>query len=453
MKIIIIGCGKVGIALAAQLVSEDHDVTLIDESAQKIQNVPDDIDAIKYVGNGASVAVLREAGVDTADLLIAVTGLDEVNLLCCLIAKKAGNCHTIARVRNPVYYEEIEFIRKQLGLSMIINPELAAANEISRILRFPSAIKIDVFAKGRVELVKFKVLPEYKLDGLSIMDVMGRCRSDVLISGVERGGETAIPDGQFVLQNHDIVSVMATPKNSMDFFRKIGVQQTGRVNNAMIVGGGKIAVYLAKQLIPMGIRVKIIERDRNRCEELGELLPSALIIHGDGSDQNLLQEEGLREAESFVTLTNMDEENIFLALFARENSHAKLVTKVNKIAFDEIIRKMDLGSLIHPKFITADSIVQHVRAMQNSIGSNVETLYHILDGKAEALEFLIREESEVTNIPLMELSLKDNLLLASINRGGQIRIPRGHDQIQKGDTVIVVTTHAGLSDIRDILKR
>lgn len=452
MKIIVIGCGKVGMALARQLAQENHDVVMVDESVERLQSIAEEIDAIKLVGNGASIAIQTEAGVEKADILIAVTGSDELNLLCCLVAKKVGDCHTIARVRNPVYHKEIEFIKEKLGLSMIINPELASANEISRILRFPSATKIAPFAKGKAELITFKVRPEFQLDGLSVMEIDSKYHFDILISGVERGDEVTIPDGKYVIRNGDMVSIMASPRSSMEFFRKIGVP-TNKVNNTMIVGGSKIAVYLADQLATMRIRVKIIERDKKRCEQLCELLPNALIINGDGSDRDLLQSEGLDRAESFVTLTSMDEENVFLALFAKENSNAKLVTKINRIAFDEIIDQMDLGSLIHPKYITADYILQHVRAMQNTIGSNVETLYQILDGKAEALEFQIREDSEVTNIPLMDISLKDNLLIGCINRNGRIHIPKGQDQILKGDTVIVVTTHKGLNDIRDILKK
>ena len=384
----------------------------------------------------------------TADMLIAVTGSDEMNLLCCLIARKVGHCHTIARVRNPIYSNELTFIKQQLGISMIINPEYAAATEISRILRFPSAIKIDPFAKGKVELLKFKVKPEFKLDGLSVMDIDSQFRCDVLIGGVERGDEVAIPDGKFVIKNGDMVSIIASPANSAEFFRKIGIQ-TNQVRNTMIVGGGTIAYYLAA----MKIRVKIVEKDKARCEVLTELLDDALILNGDGTDRQLLLEEGLMTAEAFVTLTNMDEENVFLALYAKENSSAKLVTKVNRIAFDELISKLDLGSLIYPKYITADYILQYVRAMQNTIGSNVETLYHILDGRAEALEFVIREESEVTGIPLMNLNLKSNLLIGCINRGGNIKIARGQDCIQQGDTVIVLTSQKGLRDIRDILRK
>ena len=452
MNIIIIGCGKVGTTLAEQLVKETHNVVMIDSSPERVQSVSEDIDAIKLVGNGASIAILMEAGVQNADILIAVTGSDELNLLCCLIARKAGSCHTIARVRNPIYNREIKFIKEQLGISMIINPEMAAATEISRILRFPSAIKIDTFAKGRVELLKFKLKPEFGLNGLTVMDVDVHLRCNVLFVGVERGEEVFIPDGKFVLQDGHMVSIIAAPESSAEFFHKIGVQ-TNQVKNALIVGGGTIAYYMSQQLSSMKIKVKLVEKSRERCDYLVEHLEHVMVINGDGTDRKLLMEEGLKNAEAFVTLTNMDEENVFLTLYAKDNSNAKLVTKVNRIAFDELISRMDLGSLIYPKYITADYILQYVRAMQNSIGSNVETLYHILDGHAEALEFVIREESAVTGIPLINISLKENLLIGCINRGGEVHIPRGQDCIMKGDTVVVVTSQKGLHDIRDILKK
>ena len=299
MDIIIIGCGKVGTTLAEQLVREDYNVVMIDTSAERMQRVSDDIDAIKLVGNGASISMQIEAGVQTADMLIAVTGSDEMNLLCCLIARKVGHCHTIARVRNPIYSNELTFIKQQLGISMIINPEYAAATEISRILRFPSAIKIDPFAKGKVELLKFKVKPEFKLDGLSVMDIDSQFRCDVLIGGVERGDEVAIPDGKFVIKNGDMVSIIASPANSAEFFRKIGIQ-TNQVRNTLIVGGGTIAYYLAKLLAAMKIRVKIVEKDKARCEVLTELLDDALILNGDGTDRQLLLEEGLMDGQGLL---------------------------------------------------------------------------------------------------------------------------------------------------------
>lgn len=452
MKIIIIGCGKVGFALAEELTHEDHDVTVIDVSARRLQEVEDDLDALQIVGNGSSIGTLIEAGVNETDLLIAVTGSDELNLLCCLIAKKQGNCQTVARVRNPVYNKEIDFIKQSLGISMIINPEMAAASEIARLLRFPSAIKIDTFAKGKVELLKFRIKPEFKLDQIPIYELPARAKCDILVSGVERGEEAYIPNGNFVLQNGDLVSIIASPRNAAAFFSNIGLK-TNQVKNCMMVGGGTIAIYLAKQLLDMKIRVVIIDKSLERCEKLTEILPDAMIIHGDGTNKKLLREENLENAEAFVTLTNMDEENILLALFARENSKAKLVTKVNRISFDNIIDQLDLGSVIYPKYITTDYILQYIRAMQNSIGSNVETLYHILDNKAEALEFCICENSPVVNIKLKDLKLKSNLLLGCIHRKGKVIIPRGNDSIQVGDTVIVVTTQKGLGDIRDILAK
>lgn len=453
MNIIIIGCGKVGLTLAETLSAENHDLVLVDESSARLQSIPESLDALRVLGNGASINTLLEAGIEEADILISVTGSDELNLLCCLIAKKAGHCHTIARVRNPIYNKEIDFIKEKLGLSMIINPELTAATEISRLLRFPSAIKIDTFAKGRVELLKFRIRPEFGLNDTPISQIGSKTNSNILICGVERGNDITIPDGRFVLKDNDMLSIIASPKNAASFFHKIGLQ-THQVSNTMIVGGGTIAYYTALLLQEMKIDVRIVENNMERCEELSLLLPDATIIHGDGTDKQLLLEEGLTTAESFVTLTGLDEENILLSLFAGNNSHAKLVTKVNKIAFTDIINNLEIGSVIYPKNLTADYILQYVRAMSNSIGSNnVETLYQILDNRAEALEFAIREESEVTNIPLCELKTKDNLLIGCINRHGKIRIPRGQDSIQVGDTVIIVTTQKGLQDIRDIVKK
>lgn len=452
MKIIIIGCGKVGRTLAQQLSEEQHDIVLVDTNAEKLQEVTEEIDAMTLVGNGASIGVQKEAGVKDADMLIAITNSDELNLLCCLIAKKVSKCETVARVRNPIYSEEINFIKERLGVSMSLNPELATATEMARLLRFPSAIQIDTFAKGRVELLKFKVKPEFDMDGLAVSGLADKFKCDILICGVERDGEVTIPGGDFILKDNDLVSIVASPTNSAAFFKKIGLG-TNQVKNALIVGGGTLGYYLAKQLLSMKIRVRIVEKDAKRCEELSELLPEAVIINGDGTDKKLLLQSGLEAAEAFITLTNIDEENIFLALYAKDQSHAKLITKVNRFAFDNIIEKLDLGSVIYPKYITADYILQYVRAMQNSIGSNVETLYQILDNQAEALEFSIREDGPVVGVPLMDLALKKNLLVACINHNGRIIIPRGHDQIQVGDTVIIVTTEKGFQDINDILRK
>ena len=383
--------------------------------------------------------------------MIAVTTLDELNLLCCLIARKAGGCNTIARVRNPIYNRDIGYIKEELGLSMVINPEYAASCEIARLLKFPSAIKVDTFAKGRVELLKCKIGEGSVLSGKPLTYISSGLHCDVLICTVERGEEAFIPSGNFELQEKDIISVVASPKKANEFFRKIGMT-TNRIKNCLIIGGGETTYYLAKQLLPMGIEIKIIEQNKARCNELSELLPQAMVIHGDGTERNLLYEEGMPQAQSFVSWTNLDEENIMLSLFAKSVSKAKTITKVHRIAYDEILDSMDLGSVLYPQNITAEYIIQYVRAMQNSIGSNIETLYQLIENKVEALEFRVHEKSELVGVPLKELQLKDNLLIACINRKGTIITPGGQDSIEVGDTVVVVTTNQGFHDLKDILK-
>ena len=450
MKIIIVGCGKIGVTLAEQLNSEHHDITLIDSDGAALQAVTDRIDVMGVTGNGAVYQVQMEAGIKEADLLIATTNSDELNMLCCLIAKKAGNCHTIARIRNPEYSAEINYIREELNLSLAINPELAAAREIARLLRFPNAIKIELFAKGRIELLKFLIPKDSILDRMKVMDVVSRLKSNVLICAVERGDDVVIPDGNFEMRGGDKISFIAPHADCAEFFRKAGIENNA-VNSAMFVGGGKLTVYLAKALADSKMKIKIIEQDEERCRILSEILPHAMIIHGDGSDQKLLLEEGIRQTEAFASLTGFDEENILLSLYAASQSKAKLVTKVNKIAFENVINALNLGSVIYPKMLTADIILQYVRAMQNSMGSNIETLYKIVADKAEALEFRVRGDSPVLGIPLEKLKTRNNLLVACINRNGRIIMPRGKDTLEAGDTVIIVTTHTGLNDLKDIL--
>ena len=451
MKIIVVGCGKVGAALIAQLSKEGHDISVIDVDSGVVTDISNNYDVLGLVGNGASHAVQMEAGIETADLLIAATDSDELNLLCCLIAKKAGGCNTIARVRNPVYNGEIGFIKEELGLFLTVNPEMAAATEAARVLRFPSAVQIETFAKGRVEIVKVRIPEGSVLDNCPLAQIHKRTGTDVLICTVERGGQVEIPNGAFVLKAGDVISIVASKQNTRDFVSRIGLKSR-RVRDCMIIGGGKIAFYLAQQLIESGIRVKIIEKDRDRCEELCAALPKAVIINADAANQHILMEEGVRECESFVTLTGMDEENLFLSLFAQECSKAKVITKVDRLDFDEIIKRLDLGTLVHPKNITADNIIRYVRAMQNSIGSNVETLIKLNGGRVEALEFKILKGSPVIGIPLMQLNLKRDILIGCINHRGTIIIPKGQNTIEEGDTVIVVTTKSGLSDIKDILE-
>lgn len=451
MQIIIVGCGNVGETLAEQLSSEGHNITVVDVDSDRMQNLVNSNDVMGVVGNGVSFAVQKEAGVEDAHLLIAVTGSDEVNLLCCLIARKTGGCHTIARVRNPVYNMEIGYIKEELGLSMVVNPEYAAAAEITRLLKFPSAITIDSFTKGRVEVVKYRVSEESVLCDQSLQQIASRLKSDVLICTVERDDKVYIPGGNFIIRAQDEISIVGTPQKTLAFFKKLGAATT-RAKNAMIIGGGKTAFYLAKQLIDMGIQIKIIEINKERCVELSELLPKAIIIHGDGTDRNLLLEEGLMQTEAFVALTNFDEENIMLSLFVKSMSKAKLITHVHRISYDEIIDSLDIGSVIYPKYLTAENILKYVRAMENSLGSNIETLYRLNDNRVEAMEFSVKRDSPVVGIPLQDLNIKPNILICSINHRGTISTPGGQSVIQVGDMVIVVTTITGLNDIKDILK-
>ena len=450
MKIIIVGCGKVGTTLAEELSKENHDITLIDCDEDTLQSIADSIDVMCVTGNGAVYQVQMEAGIQDADLLIATTNSDELNMLCCLIAKKAGNCQTIARIRNPEYSAEINYIREELNLSMAINPELAAAVEISRLLRFPTAIKIEPFAKGRIELLKFIVPEASVLNHMRVMDVNNRLKSNVLICAVERGEDVVIPDGNFVIQSGDKLSFIGPRGSRSEFFKKAGIENNA-VKTAMFVGGGKLTYYLAKALSDTKIKIKIIEQDEERCNALSELLPHAMIIHGDGSDQQLLIEEGIRQTEAFASLTGFDEENSRRSLHAASQSEATLRSRVHRRTLGNVIDSLNLGSVIYPKMITADLILQYVRAMQNSMGSNVETMYKIVAEKAEALEFRVKADAPLLGVPLMDLQLKRNLLVACINRNGHVIIPRGQDTIEAGDTVIVVTTHTGLNDLKDIL--
>ena len=450
LRIIIVGCGKVGRTLVEQLSQEGHDITIVDRDGQKAQALANLYDIMGVQGNGASYGVLKEAGIETADLLIAVTQSDELNLLCCTVGKQVANCAAIARVRTPDYSREVGYLREKLGLAMIINPEMEAAAEAARILYLPTALEIDSFAHGQADLIKFKVPEGNVLDGMNLITLGQRIAPDILICAAERDGKVIIPRGQYIIRAGDILSFAASRAVGKKFLEDIGFK-TNRVRNAMLIGGGRAAYYLARQLLSMGIQVKIIEISRERCEELSILLPKAVIINGDGTSEELLREEGIERAEAVVALTGIDEENILLTLFARRVSEAKTITKINRITFQDVINNLDLGSVIYPKYITAEAINRYVRAMRESMDSNIETLYHMFDHRAEAVEFRVDAPSGVTDIPLKDLRLKDSLLVCAIYREGRVRIPNGQDSIQVGDTIMVVTTHTGFSDIRDIL--
>ena len=452
MNIIIVGCGKVGSTIAKQLCNEGYDVTVIDNNPNKLRAVSDGMDAMAMVGDGTSYTTLKEAGIESADVLIAVTDSDEKNLLCCVIGKRTGNLAAIARVRNPVYSNERDFLQKGFGLAMLINPESAGAEEMGRIFRFPSAIDIETFAKGKIELLTVRIPEKSLMVGNPLTYIHQKLRTDVLVVVVRRKGQVIIPSGDFVIEAGDLVSVIAEHEQAHEFFRKIGIE-THRVRDVMIIGGGKMTYYMAKNLAASGIGVKIIEKDFKRSEVLSELLPDAEIICGDGTDEDLLIEEGIEKVDGVAAVTGMDEQNIMLTLFARSQSeNVKTVTKVGKLSFTKVIDSLDLGSVVNPKETTAEYIIQFVRSMRASMGSNVENLYKIANGEAEAIEFHVTEKTRAVSIPLVKLNTKKNILIGKIFRNGRAFTPTGHDSIEVGDSVIlVVLSKDKIRDLDDIL--
>ncbi len=451
-NIIIVGCGKVGHTLTEQLAREGHNITIIDTNEHVIRDVADVIDVMGVCGNGASLRVLEDAGLKEADLIIALTGSDELNLLCCTVAKKLrSNIAAIARVRNPDYSEELAYLRQQLGLSMIVNPEMEAAREIARLLANPQALEISSFAKGHAELVRFKIPQGNILAGRSLMQLAPLFKFGFLVCAVERAGHVVIPDGSFILHEGDDITIIVASRDVYRIFDAIGMRSRA-VHSCMIIGGGRSSYYLAQLLLHQKMEVKIIEQNRKRCEELTELLPEALVVCADGGDEAVLREEGIEDAEAFVPLTGIDEENILLTLFANRIPGLKTITKINRITFSDVIDGLNLGSVVYPKHIISERICTYVRACQNTIGSNVETLYHMFDGRVEAVSFHVEKDAPIIGIPLMQLDKKNNLLIACINRKGLIFFPRGQDTIEAGDSVIIVTSHTGFTDISDILQ-
>ena len=451
MNIIIVGCGKVGTAVAEQLDREGHDITVIDLDGDALRKVTDTADVMGVEGNGVVHSVLTEAGIEDAEVFIAMTESDELNLLSCLIAKKTSACQTIARVRNPVYVSERNFIKEKLGVSMIVNPELEAANEISRLFTIPSAMEVDIFDRGKIELLKMMLPYGSPLDGMQIKNVLGKLSGKILICAIERESQVINPTGDDYLKSGDKISFVTTHKDASAFFKKAGVGKS-HIKYIMIVGGGKISFYLTKKLCEYGFKVKIIEKDKERCKYLDSTLPSnVVVINGDGSDRRLLLEEDIENADGFAAITDFDEENVMLSYFVSSNFETKTVTKINKLDFADVLDKLAIGSVVYPKDITAEMIISYVRALENSQGSNVQTLYNIVGGKAQALEFLVKAKSKVTDVPLCDLKTKPGVILCCINRGGKAIIPSGQDEIYVGDTVVVVTTETNLGDIKDIL--
>ena len=452
MKIVIIGDGKVGFKLAVQLSEENYDITLIDQNEGKLKEALNKMDIFCITGNGADVETLKEADVNRADLVIACASTDEMNMLSCLLAKRLGAKHTIARVRNPVYYRQISMLKEDLHLSMAVNPELAASNEILRVLLFPEASRVETFMKGRVELVEYAISEGSPLIGSSLAEIYRKFQIKVLVCAVKRGNDVYIPDGDFVIQANDRLHIAAAHQNLETFFKSLGRRST-KIKNVLLCGGGRVCFYLAVQLLKVGMNVKIIERDLKRCEELCEMLPKATIICGNAGDQELLMEEGLADTDAFVTLTGMDEENIIMSLFAKTQGVPKIVAKVNEDTRAQMVEGLGIDSIVSAKSAAADEIMGYVRARNNSLSSaNVETMYRLVNGKIEALEFIINQESRYTNIPLKDLNTKKNLLIACIGRNREIIIPNGNDHLEVGDSVIIVTKGQIINSLDDILE-
>ena len=451
MKIVIIGDGKVGYKLAKQLSVENYDVVMIDSNEKKLKYAVDRLDIACVTGDAADAEVQREADVPHADLVIACTSADECNMLSCLIARRLGARHTIARVRNPIYFKQIGLLKEDLHLSMAVNPELIVADEISRLLLFPDASKIETFVKGRVELIEFPIIKDSQLIGMSLADMYNKFQIKILVCAVEHCDEVLIPDGDYVIREGDRLHIAASHREVELFFKVLG-KHKDKIRKVIICGGGRVAYYLSVQLCSLGMQVKIIERNEARCEELCELLPKATIINGDATDHDLLIEEGVDEADAFVALTGMDEENIITALFAKSQGIDKIITKVNEDRRARMVEDFGIDSIVSAKTATADAILSYVRARKNSQASaNIETMYQLVDEQVEALEFIIKSETRYTGIPLKDLSLKSNNLIACIARKHRIIIPGGDDYMQVGDSVIVVTMEKGIEDLEDIL--
>lgn len=452
MKIIVLGAGKVGKTLIKHMSSEDHDIIVVDQNATKVEEVVNQFDVIGVVGNGGSYDILMEAGAQDANLIICVTASDELNILAGLMAKKMGTRHTIARVRNPDYSSQRDFMRNQLGFSMIVNPELEAASEIRRVLSFPSAVKVDTFSRGKVELAEFFVEDHSRLNGVELSQLHKITKTNILVCAVSHNEDVIIPDGNYAIKPGDHLYITGTHRDLSRFCLDIGVITT-RIKNVIIVGGGKIAYYLSKQLSTQGIKVKIIEKDKNRCQVLAEKLPYVTIIYGDGSDDELLNEEGIENTDAVLALTGLDEENIVLSLSAKSLYHKKTIAKVTRMNYVGLSDVLKVDSIVAPKKIVASQIIRYVRAKMNKDNdSSVKTLYKIVDGEVEAIEFKVTEQFKYLHKTLNEMKIKEHVLVAAIIRENEVIVPKGNTTMELNDYVIIVSRGEIMKSLNDILR-
>lgn len=452
MNIIIVGGGKVGSKLTELLADEGHNITIIDTAPKLIENIVNNQDVIGYCGNGASFPVQSEAGVDKCDVFIAVTGSDELNIMSCLVAEKLGAKHSVARVRNPEYSLQMDFLRDKLGIDLVINPDFEAANEISRAIEFPSATKVETFAKGRIDLAEITVDEGSVLDGLPLYDLKKKVNLPMLICAIQRGEEVIIPSGNFVIKAGDILHFTTSKYSIWKVFKALDIQKK-KIKSVLIIGGSRTSFYLARHLLKVGIKVCIVEHDSERAAELETALDGATVICADGTDTEFLDEYRLENVDATVALTDMDEENMIFSMYAARRSVNKTICKVTRPALVNMLPSVTKNcSVIYPQEITSSLILRYIRAVNNSeSSSSVQTLYRILDGKAEAAEFIASKSSALIGITLKDLKLKPDVIIACVSRRGSVIIPDGSTVIEPGDSVIVITAGQGVSDLNEIV--
>lgn len=448
MKIIVIGCGTIGKTIVEHVSKEGHNIVVIDSDKDKVEDIIERYDVVGVVGNGASLEILDEAGAKNADLVIAITSEDEINILACMVAKKIGAESTIARVRNPEYLSQTKLMQNELGLSMIVNPEHETSAEIMNMINLPSILKLEHFAKGKVNLVEILIDENSPLVGETLISMAKKIKTKVLICAVQRGQEVIIPTGNFQIQAGDHLNITADANALISFLAEVNLNNSP-LKKIMIIGGGKIGYYLADSLAKRKYKVKLIENDKERARELAEALPKVTVIEGDGSDHDVLLEEGIKNVDACISLTNIDEENIIISLYANKQKVKKVITKLKRNTFASMLDDLGIASAVLPKDIVASKIISYIRAVSNKRGSNVITLYKLVNNKVEALEFYAKKKKRFFNKPLKELNVKKNCLIACIIRDGNVIIPNGNDCIMLDDSVLVVTTHTNFDDLSD----
>lgn len=449
MNIIIVGLGKLGITMTKQLSAEGHNITVVDSNNDTVTAMVNTYDVMGVWGSGSTCEALEAAGASKAKLIIAATESDEVNILCCLIANRLGTENTIARVRNPDYAAQMQFLRNELGLSMIINPEYETANEISRIIRFPSAANLDSFSGGKIEIASIRIHSDNMFCDMPLFEIRKKCRARVLVCAVQRDDEVFIPSGDFVIKCDDVISITGTRSELSLFMKQTGVYKQ-KIKKVMIIGGGRIGYYLAKLLSGTGRNIKLVEQNEDRCNHLTDVLPDVTIICGDGTDQDVLDEQGLENLDALVALTGIDEENIIVSMYAESKGINKVITKVNRHSYS-ILNEIGLETVVSPQIVAGNILTRYVRALHNSAGnSQIQTLHKLVNGRVEAVEFIVPEDAGYTDVPFKELQFLPNLLICCINRNGKIIYPGGDDTLKPNDSIIVVTAGRILEDIHDI---